>query len=314
MQVSKSSWSQVTSGIPQGSVLGPTLFTIFVNDMPRQVESSVKLFADDTKLYSRVPVGREGALQSDIDSLVRWAEKWLLPFNSGKCKVMHLGYHNPGHAYVLNGTLIEATSEEKDLGVIIDDQLKFHGQASVAVSKASQILSVVKRSFCNLDEVTLPLLYKAMVRPFLEYGNVVWGPFNKTDQKRLEKVQRRATRMVSSVKHLPYEDRLCRLKLPSLLYRRRRGDMIAVYQMLHGGMDISPEAFLSRNTSQLTRGHGWKLHKPRAKSFVRRNAFSFRVVNDWNSLPAEVVSADSVNQFKARLDRYWAGFTYLTPF
>ena len=90
--------------------------------------------------------------------------------------------------------------------------------------------------------------------------------------------------------------------------------MIAVYQMLHGGMDTPSEAFLSRNTTQLTRGHGWKLHKPRAKSRVRRNAFSFRVVNDWNSLPAEVVSADSVNQFKARLDRFWEGFAYQSPF
>ena len=176
------------------------------------------------------------------------------------------------------------------------------------------MLAVVRRSFANIDEFTLPLLYKAIVRPYLEYGNIVWGPFGKTDQKRLEQVQRRATRMVGSLKHRPYSERLRHLGLPSLFYRRRRGDMIAVFQLFHGGMDVPPEMFLTSNNSDRTRGHQWKLQKPRARSLVRRNAFSSRVVNDWNSLPAEVVSADSVNEFKSRLDRHWSSITYETPY
>ena len=152
------------------------------------------------------------------------------------------------------------------------------------------------------------------MRPTLEYGNTIWGPFSRTEQKRVERVQRRATRMVKSVRHLSYSDRLRHLKLPSLLYRRRRGDMITVYQLIHGGMDIPPGKFLSMNNSRLTRGHPWKLHKPRAKSLIRRNTFSSRIVNDWNSLPAKVVSAATVNQFKARLDRHWANIMYDTPY
>ena len=309
IQGSKSEWAPVTSGIPQGSVLGPTLFTLFVNDMPQQVSSCVKLFADDTKLYRRVTNGST-ELQADIDALVKWSKEWLLPFNSTKCRVMHLGRRNAEHPYLLDGASIQEVREERDLGVVVDDELKFHQQTAAAIAKASQMLAVVRRSFANLDEVTLPLLFKTVVRPFLEYGNTIWGPFGKVDQKRLERVQRRATRMVEAVRHLEYPERLHKLGMPTLYYRRRRGDMITVYQLLHGGMAVDPETFLKRNCSEQTRGHPWKLRKPRASSLTRRNMFSTRVVNDWNSLPASVVSAQSINQFKARLDKHWASLMY----
>ena len=131
---------------------------------------------------------------------------------------MQLGSRNPAHEYRLNGTPIALADEERDLGIIIDSELTFHSQTAVAVSKASQLLAVI----AHIDETTLPLLYKALiVRPFLEFGNAVWGPFSKGDQKRLEKVQRRATRMVGSIKHLSYSERLERLRLLSLFYRRR---------------------------------------------------------------------------------------------
>ena len=312
IQGSKSEWVPVTSGIPQGSVLGPTLFTVFVNDMPQQVLSCIKLFADDTKLYCPV-TGGVADLQADIDALVNWSKKWLLPFNSTKCRVMHIGRQNPGHAYMLDGEPMQVVREEKDLGILIDDELKFHKQTAASISKASQMLAVVRRSFANLDESTLPLLYRSLVRPFLEYGNAIWGPFGKVDQKNLERVQRRATRMVNSVRHLEYPDRLRRLKIPSLYYRRRRGDMITVYQMLQGGMEVNHDMFLTRNNAERTRGHQWKLEKPSARSLTRRNTFSTRIINDWNSLPASMVSASSVNQFKARLDQHWVTLMYIIP-
>ena len=145
---------------------------------------------------------------------------------------------------------------------------------------------------------------------FLEYGNLIWGPFGKLDMKKVERVQRRATRLVQSVRHLPYSERLRLLKLPSLYYRRQRGDMIAVYQMLHGGMAVPVEKFLTRSTTSRTRGHEWKLCKPRSRTFIRRHSFGSRVVNPWNGLPQEVVSATSVTQFKARLDAHWADIMY----
>ena len=227
---------------------------------------------------------------------------------------MHIGLRNPEHPYYLNGSPVEVAEEEKDLGIVIDRQLNFHKQTAAATSKASKMLAVVRRSFANVDEFTLPLLYKSMVRPFLEYGNSIWGPFSKGDQKLLERIQRRATRMVKAIKHLPYPQRLRHLGLPSLCYRRRRGDMITVYQLFHGGMDVRPAKFLTRNESGSTRGHQWKPHKPRAKTLIRRNAFSMRIINDWNSLPASVVSAETLNSFKARLDLHWKNIMFDIPF
>ena len=146
--------------------------------MPQQVSSCVKLFADDTKLYRRVTNGST-ELQADIDALVKWSKEWLLPFNSTKCRVMHLGRQNAEHSYLLDGASIQEVREERDLGVVVDDELKFHQQTAAAIAKASQMLAVVRRSFANLDEVTLPLLFKTVVRPFLEYGNTIWGTFRK---------------------------------------------------------------------------------------------------------------------------------------
>ena len=172
----------------------------------------------------------------------------------------------------------------------------------------------IRAAFANINYVTLPLLFKSLVRPYLEYCNTIWGPFNKTDQKQVERVQRRATKLVKSIRHLSYPERLRCLGLPSLCYRRRRGDMITVYQVLRGGMNVTPEHFLTMQDSDRTRGHQWKLCKPRATSFIRRHAFSVRVVNDWNSLPETVVSAGSLNSFKAQLDRHWASKMFETPF
>ena len=160
---------------------------------------------------------------------------------------------------------------------------------------------------------TLPLLYKTLVRPHIEYGNLVWGPFNRADQKLVERVQRRATRLVSSIRHLPYEERLRRLRLPSLYYRRKRGDMIFMYQLFNGGVDVNPEDFFSLVKGGTTRGHPFKVQKPRAECRVRRSAFSVRVVNSWNALPAHVVCSSSLTSFKKHLDAHWAHIWYDTP-
>ena len=208
---------------------------------------------------------------------------------------------------------MEQSTEERDLGVIVDADLKFRQHAAAAVTKASQMLVVIKRSFTLLDPTTVPLLYKSLVRPHLEYGNLAWGPFNRADQKLIERVQRRATRLVEGIRHLPYPERLRSLGLPSLYYRRRRGDMIQVYQVLHGGVDLEPDVLFTLDTRSRTRGHPWKLEKPRAVCRARRNAFAIRVINDWNALPFHVVSAESVSSFKERLDSFWLHLAYTVP-
>ena len=191
------------------------------------------MHADDTKAYRPIVTSRDAEqLQRDLDALTVWSNRWQLPFNTDKCKVMHLGTENTEHQYTMAGTELETTSEEKDLGILVGRSLTFHAQAASAVAKAFRTLGMICRAFLTQDEATLPLLFKAMVRPILEYGNCVWGPVLCGDQDKVERVQRRATKMAPSVRHLPYQVRLESLKLPSMSYRRECGTMIMVYHIL----------------------------------------------------------------------------------
>lgn len=173
------------------------------------MHSRLKLFADDAKLYSSVAHSTgQDQLQTDLDALCSWTQTWLLPFNVAKCSTIHLGTSNPRYSYRILGTTLSQEETEKDLGVLVDHELKFRKQAAAAASKANQVLGLVKHSFAKVDRQTLPLLYKTLVRPHIEYGNAIWGPFFKEDQKLIERVQRRATKLVQDICHLPYQERL----------------------------------------------------------------------------------------------------------
>ena len=152
----------------------------------------------------------------------------------------------------------------------------------------------------------LPILFATLVRPHLEYGNVLWHLRFKLDADKVERVQRRATRLLPGLSNLTYEQRLEVLKLHSLFYRRRRGDMITVYKLLNGLLGISEDKFFTRAIHSATRGHNFKLHTliSRLDVMVRSKFFSQRVVADWNSLPSEVVNATSIDSFKKRLDEH----------
>ena len=213
----------------------------------------------------------------------------------------------------MNGHLLENVNFEKDLGLIVDSELKFHIQTSSAIKKANKILGLIKKTFANLDANTLPLLYKSMVSPHLEYGNTAWGPHFKLGQQAIEKVQRRATKLVGSISNLTYKERLTSLNLPSFLYRRRRGDMIMAFKIINGKLGIKHSTFFKFNTAA-TRGYKQKLFKQRATKTVRSQSFSRRVINDWNGLSSEVVNAETVNEFKNNLDKFWQIQLYETPF
>jgi len=131
------------------------------------------------------------------------------------------------------------------------------------------VLTVIRRSFEQLDRFTVPLLYKTLVRPHLEYANSVWGPYNRADQQLVERVQRRATKLVPDLRSVTYQDRLRALDMPSLYHRRRRGDMITVYQLFHTGIDMDPAVFFQLAPASTTRGHPWKLLKPHAATRAR---------------------------------------------
>ena len=146
-----SEWASVTSGVPQGSVLGPLLFLIYINDIPDVVSSKIKIFADDTKVYRSISSPDDAAeLQRDLDAITRWSVQWQLAFNENKCTALHVGPRNPEHLYTMQDRSLVSSPAERDLGVYVDPELKFRKQASSAVSKATQILSLIRRSFTNI--------------------------------------------------------------------------------------------------------------------------------------------------------------------
>ena len=306
-----SEWGRVTSGVPQGSVLGPVLFLLYVNELPTLVRSHIKLFADDAKIYRALTSPQDAEiLQADINALEKWSDEWLLKFNPQKCQVMHCGSANSNTKYVMkegNGKerRLSVTSVEKDLGVYVTDNLKPTIHCQKASNKAMSALRRLKMTFDRLTIANFKILYITYIRPHLEHGIQAVGPYMSKDFKALEKVQRRATKMVSQIKHLSYEERLRKLKLPSIEKRILRGDLIETYKILTGKINLDPDQFFELNRQERTRGHSMKLLKRRSRQISRLKFFANRVVTPWNELPQDVVSADSINAFKNRLDDHW---------
>ena len=253
-------------------------------------------------------------IQEDINKLLQWSNTWNLYFNVSKCKVLHMGKNNPKHIYTMDqgNTQVNVTecSEEKDLGVIFDAELKFDTHIQTAINKANKIIGIIRRTFSYLDNDSFKRFYKAVVRPHLEYGNIIWSSSNlKRHSKAVERVQRRATKLLPQLRDLPYETRLRILKLPSLKSGRLRGDLIQTYKIINHVDDVDVNSFftmthdLSTNKSNITRNSFQKIfHQP---SSTNRSLFSFshRVTSFWNSLPEHVKRAPDTNSFKTALDK-----------
>ena len=302
----RSKWNKVSSGVPQGSVLGPLLFLIYIDDLDNGVLSNILKFADDTKCFRKVNNAEEQQkLQGDLETMTQWAKQSKMEFNIGKCKVLHLGARNEKYTYEMNGEKIKEVNEEKDLGIWIENSLKSHKQVSEASKKGYQMLGFINRNFASRGKNCLVKLYKHYVRPHLEYAVQAWNPHQQQDIDILERVQRRATRMIKGFKDLSYEDRLERCGLTTLKTRRDRGDMIQVYKIINGFDDIEEGIFFSRVVESKTRGHNFKLKKPNCRLDLRKFAFSHRVVDEWNSLPDGVVNSSNLTQFKARIDAHY---------
>ncbi|KAK4816992.1 LOW QUALITY PROTEIN: hypothetical protein QYF61_025912 [Mycteria americana] len=307
-----SGWWPVTSGVSQGSVLGPVLFNAFINDLDTGIECTLRKLASDTKLVEAVDAleGRV-ALQGDLNRLESWAITKCMKFNKSKCWILHLGWGDPGYTYKLGDERLESSSVERDLGVWVDGKLSMSQQCALAAKRANCVLECIKHNVASqLTEVIVPF-YTALVWPYLKYCVQFWVPQHKKDIKLLECVQRRATKVILRAPHT-YEEWLRSLGLFSLEKRRlMRGDLIAVYTPFKVGSRGGGADLLCLVTRDRTQGNGMKLRQGKFRLDVKKRFFTERVIGHWNRLPREVGMAPSLSEFKEHVDdafshMFWA--------
>ena len=179
------------------------LFLVYINDLEEGVTGKILKFADDTKLFRKVKeIGDKQNLQDDIDKLVKWSEKWQMLFNFGKCKCLHTGSGNTGMNYEMGGTILSKTVKEKDLGVTMNANMKVSEQCRIVASKGNQVLGMIRRNITYNEKSLIIPLYKAIVRPHLEYCIQAWNPHLRKDVDMLEKIQRRATKLIPELRDL----------------------------------------------------------------------------------------------------------------
>jgi len=235
-----------------------------------------------------------------------------------KCRLVHINANSKttNNCLYLNSDgkqhLLSVSDAERDLGILVDSKLNYRRHILEIAKKANRMLGLIKRNFRHFDTDSFLKLYKTLVRSQLEYAQSVWQPYKKKDINHLETIQRRATKILPHLSQLPYSERLRQLKLPSLVYRRKRGDMIETFKILHSHYDNNSAPYLTASTVTFTRSHNYKLFKSHCNTNTRKFSFCNRIVDDWNALPLDTVNCNSINSFKNHLDKFWFNWLYIT--
>ncbi len=307
---SESPLGSVMSGVPQGSVLGPILFLLYINDLPDDTRySTIRLFADDCILYRPITTLQDSTLlQHDLDKIAEWEERWLMEFNVGKCFSMRVGrqrgrtkLHPPN--YILHDQILTITDSTKYLGLTLTSDLKWNTHIGKLTSKANSILALLRRNLKIASQPVKTQAYQALVRPHLEYASTVWDPHTQVNIKKLEMVQRRAARYVCNRWHntSSVSAMLGDLGWESLALRRQNARLCMMYKITHGPALASWLQHLTPNT-RITRGsHPWRYTPISPHNDVYKYSFLPRTVIAWNSLPPDLVSRPSLDSFRAGL-------------
>lgn len=303
-----------TSGVPQGSILGPVLFNLYINDLPNNIRCKSVLYADDLKIMTSVnkqdPLPQCTALQYDINSLVHWCSKYKLTFNLDKCKCVTYSTSDNNHVvprnYHIDLHTIVNTNEQLDLGITFDSRLTFNKHISNVVSKANRMLFIISRAFYFSSYNTKLILYRTFVMPQLEYASCIWNNQSMRHSEMLERIQKRATKYIlrgTCWSRLDYKSRLNKCHLLNLHSRRLLLDLCNLYKYLN-----------SRNAIKNIESLGMiKSHAPSrpldfketyARSSKLRKEFSKRIVSQWNKLPMNIKLCNKLSLFKSHLCKY----------
>ena len=295
----------VISGVPQGSVLGPILFLLFINDLPDNLRSQVRLFADDTIAYRMVACNKDcEALQADLDSLSIWEKQWGMEFNVDKCEILRITSSKKPieHEYSLKGKPLKTTNSAKYLGVEIDSGLNWHKHINNITSKANRTLGFLRRNLKCAPSQTKELAYKSLVRPLLSYSSTVWDPFMERQKRQLEMVQRRAARFVCNRYHntSSVTQMLDHLHWETLEERRTKSRLVMMYKITHQLVAVPMTCLVP--ALQITRGnHGFKYRQIWARRQCFQYSFFPRTIVTWNALPITVVQQGNLQGFTQAL-------------
>ena len=294
----------VRSGVPQGSILGPLLFLLYVNDIPDHLSSTTAMFADDTLLYDRCPSTETSiSIQESLDQANEWCGNWLLRTNVKKCESMKFTRaRKPASCnYSIDNKPLSQVLTHKHLGVILSEDLSWKSHILSITARANRLLGLLKRTF-GIHSKALLVGYKIMVRPLLEYACQVWDPHEKYLVEKLERVQRNVTRWIIG-RDTSYEDRMKSLKLPSLTQRREYLGLVQLFKFVVGHSVVNIDDFVSFNKRSSRNSHCHKLCKPSCRTNILKYSFWHRHIDKWNSLPESLVKHDKLYSFKKGLEK-----------
>ena len=299
--------SPVTSGVPQGSVIGSLLFSLFINDITDQLDNSTtsKIFADDVKIYTEFSTTiSPDHLQNHLDLIHQWSVTWQLPISSSKCNILTLGRHKLTQTFTLSDSPITRVDSCLDLGVTIDSELKFSKHISDIVRRAKQRSALIHRCFLSRNIPNLVRAFHTYVRPLVEYATQIWSPHLISNLNLIESVQRSFTKRLPGLSNYTYSERLAILQLRSLEYRRLTFDLALCFNIVHGNIALPFNDFFTFSSNPSSRGHSLKLAIPIANTNIRKYFFSTRIIKIWNDLPSSIVHAPSTSAFKKRLPNH----------
>ena len=326
MNGAKSSFRKVLSGVPQGTVLGPILFIIYVADLHLQVQNSrTSTFADDTKISKAISFGAgaqsESELQEDLDKVFEWSITNSMVLHEDKFEVLHYSLYIPDSLSSLptvvqhrcyltpGGNYINSGHQVRDLGIIMSDDGSWTQHIDKIASDARKIAGWALRTFQDKSITTMMTLYKSLIRCKLEYCLPLWNPRKISDIQSLESVQRKFTRRVDNMKQYSYWDRLKKLNLMSLQRRRERYTIIHTWKMYN---EVAPNStntrfYMNDEVPSLFSGARGTV---KTKFF---DSFAIKAARLWNTLPKKVNTADDLDQFKNLLGRWLDQFPDCPP-